>query len=97
MPVRLAPEDAATAPAIALRDAGSGEDIQLDIADAVRAATLFALVLEAQGYEETAITRMIDDAIADDEFDLQTEAKVAEWLDRVHMRYREAERREAAR
>lgn len=78
---------------------GAPEDrVVLDVADTVRAAVLFALVLDAQGHDETAITRMIDDAIGDEEQAvLETESQVAEWLDRVHMRYREAERREAAR
>jgi hypothetical protein len=68
-----------------------------DVAGAVRAAALFTLVLDAQGHEELAITRIIDDAIGDENAALQTEAQVAEWLDRVHMRYRDAERREVSR
>lgn len=68
-----------------------------DVAGAVRAATLFTLVLDAQGHEELAITRVIDDAIGDENAALQTESQVAEWLDRVHMRYRDAERREVSR
>lgn len=86
---------AATSAALA-RHKESEPDVH-EIGDAVRAATLFSLVLDAQGNDEMAITRIIDDAIADEDTSLKTEEQIGEWLDRVHLRYRQAERREAAR
>ena len=81
----------------ALGGTAAPQEVRPDVAGAVRAAALFTLALDAQGHEELAITRMIDDAIGDEDAPLETEAEVAEWLDRVHMRYRDSERREAAR
>lgn len=81
----------------ALRAHGVAEERSLDLADTVKAAALFTLVLDAQGRDEAAITRLLDAAIGDDEAALPSKAAVAEWLDRVRLRYREAERREAGR
>lgn len=68
-----------------------------DLADAVRAAALLSLVLEAQGHDEMAITRMIDAAIAGETPELCRKDQIGDWLDRVHGRYRDAERRETRR
>ncbi len=71
--------------------------------DAVRSAVLFSLVLDAQGYDEVTITRLIDDAIGDDEDSggddggFATLAGTQGWLDRVHTRYQAAQKREAGR
>ncbi len=73
---------------------GAGES-QPDITEAVKAAALFALVLEGQGHDEAAITRMIDAAIGEEDPTLGSAAEVAAWLDRVRRRYRDAERKEA--
>ena len=66
-----------------------------DLADAVRAAALLSLVLDAQGHDEMAITRIIDDAIAGETPELCRKDQISDWLDRVHWRYRDAERKEA--
>lgn len=81
----------------ALRPHGVGDAPRPNSTDAVRAAALFALVLDAQGHDEAAITRMIDAAIGDEEPVLRSEADAAAWLDRVRQRYGEAEAREAGR
>ncbi len=65
--------------------------------DVLRAAVLFSLVLDAQGYDEVTITRLIDDAIGDDDADINSLADAQAWLDRVHTRYQTAQKREAAR
>lgn len=74
-----------------LRAHGNSEERLLDRTDAVKAAALFALVLDAQGHGEAAITRMIDGAMGDDDPTLESELEIAAWLDRVRRRYREAE------
>jgi hypothetical protein len=74
-----------------LRAHGNSEERLLDRTDAVKAAALFALVLDAQGHGEAAITRMIDGAMGDDDPTLESELEIAAWLDRVCRRYREAE------
>lgn len=84
----------ATAVRGALRAHDVIEEGRPDVAEAVRAAALFALVLEGQGHEEAAITRMIDHAIGEDDPALDSEIEAAAWLDKVCLRYREAERRE---
>lgn len=81
----------------ALRPRGVSDEPRPDSTDAVRAAALFALVLDAQGHDEAAITRLIDAAIGDEEPALRTAAEVAAWLDRVRQRYAEAAAGEAAR
>jgi hypothetical protein len=81
----------------ALRPHGVSGEPRPDSVDAVKAAALFALVLEAQGHDEAAITRMVDAAIGDDDPVLQAESDVAGWLDEVRLRYAEAEAREAGR
>lgn len=78
-----------------LRARGVADDSQVDATEAVKAAALFALVLESQGHDEVAITGMIDAAIGDDDAALGSAAEVAAWLDRVRLRYRDAERKEA--
>lgn len=77
-----------------LRAHGAGEERPADRTDAVKAAALFALVLEAQGHGEAAITRLIDAAIGHDEPVLETDTEIAAWLDDVCRRYRDAEARE---
>lgn len=50
--------------------------------DAVRAAALFALLLELQGRDEAAITRILDQVICDDDdLDAATAEQVGAWLD----------------
>ncbi len=67
-------------------------------ADTIRAAALFALVLDAQELDEMSITRVIDDAIGeDDTMDLDSAEAVREWLDRVQTRYATAFARERNR
>ena len=65
--------------------------------DAVRAAALLSLVLDAEGHNEMAITRMVDDTISDETPQLRSEDQISDWLDNVHLRYRDSERREAGR
>ena len=65
--------------------------------DAVRAAALLSLVLDAEGHNEMAITRMVDDTISDEAPQLRSEDQISDWLDNVHLRYRDSERREAGR
>ncbi len=81
----------------AIRKMGATSPESPDLADAVRAAALLSLVLDAQGHNEMAITRMIDDAISDETPELRSEDQISDWLDHVHLRYRESERREAIR
>lgn len=81
----------------AVRKMGATPPEAPDLADAVRAAALLSLVLDAQGHNEMAITRMIDDALSDEAPELRSEDQISNWLDHVHLRYRESERREAMR
>lgn len=74
-----------------LRDHGKDLLPPSDRADAVRAAALFTLVLEAQGRGEAAITRLIDSALGGEEPVLETDSEIAGWLDGVRRRYRAAE------
>ena len=87
--------------AAALRHAGGGRaaapEMRPDLAGAVEAAALFALVLEAQGHDEAAITRLIDAAVGDEDAALDSGAAIAAWLERVLRRYRAAEMLETAR
>ncbi len=66
--------------------------------DAVRAAALFALVLELQGRGEAAITRMLDRVIDDDDesADFDTPEATRAWLDGIRHRLDLALRAEAA-
>jgi hypothetical protein len=55
--------------------------------DAVRAAALFALLLELQGREEAAITRILDATVGDDEPpEMETTAAARGWLDGLRHR-----------
>lgn len=87
--------------AAALRHAGGGREAapetRADLAEAVKAAALFALVLEAQGRDEAAITRLIDAAVGDEDAALHSGPEIAAWLERVLRRYRAAETLETAR
>ncbi len=66
--------------------------------DAVRAAALFALVLELQGRGEAAITRVLDRVIEDDDeaADVETPAAARAWLDGIRERLDLALRAEAS-
>ncbi|MHC4947062.1 MAG: DUF2868 domain-containing protein [Planctomycetota bacterium] len=59
-----------------------------DLGPAVRAAALFALVLELQGRDEATITRVLDETLGpdDDERRLGAAADVRAWLDEVRHR-----------
>ncbi len=87
----------ATAISGSVRKMGATPPDAPDLADAVRAAALLSLVLDAQGHSEMAITRMIDDALSDEATELRSEDQISDWLDNVHLKYRESERREATR
>ena len=72
------------------------------IDDAVRAAALFALLLELQGRDEAAITRILDGALPDDahqadaaDATLGDPRVCADWLDDVRHRLDLALAREA--
>jgi hypothetical protein len=54
--------------------------------DAVRAAALFALLLELQSCDETTITRRLDGAVGDDDLDATSPEAVRRWLDAVRHR-----------
>ncbi|MHC4079896.1 MAG: DUF2868 domain-containing protein [Planctomycetota bacterium] len=55
--------------------------------DAVRAAALFALLLELQGRDEAAITRILDETVGDTEPpEIETAAAARGWLDEVRHR-----------
>ena len=55
--------------------------------NALRAAALFALLLELQGRDEVAITRILDQAIAeDDATDVDALDGARRWLDDVRHR-----------
>ena len=55
--------------------------------DAVRAAALFALLLELQGRDEATITRLLDRVIDDDDdLDAASAAQTRAWLDRMRHR-----------
>jgi hypothetical protein len=65
--------------------------------DAVRAAALFALLLELQGRDEAAITRILDETVGDDEPpEIETAASARAWLDGLRHRLDLALGREAA-
>jgi hypothetical protein len=56
--------------------------------DAVRAAALFALLLELQGRDEAAITRILDDAIGEAEPpEIDTAIAARNWLDEIRHRF----------
>jgi hypothetical protein len=67
----------------------SAEDIDRDRSRAIRAATLFALLLELQGRDEAAISRVLDRALpeADDEMHASGAGDVRGWLDDVRHRF----------
>ena len=79
----------------------AGESEPGDWSDAVRAATLFALLLELQGRDETTISRVLegaieeDDALGDGERPEGRARACAEWLDDVRHRFDLALAREA--
>jgi hypothetical protein len=55
--------------------------------DAVRAAALFGLLLELQGRDETAITRILDETLGGQEPpELETATAARGWLDDVRHR-----------
>jgi hypothetical protein len=68
-----------------------------DCGDAVRAAALFALLLELQGRDEAAITRILDETVGDEEPpEIETSAAARTWLDGLRHRLDLALGREAA-
>ncbi|MHC4422453.1 MAG: DUF2868 domain-containing protein, partial [Planctomycetota bacterium] len=55
--------------------------------DAVRAAALFALLLELQGRDEAAITRILDETVGEAEPpEIDTSAEARTWLDEIRHR-----------
>ncbi|MDY7109499.1 MAG: hypothetical protein SYC29_12765, partial [Planctomycetota bacterium] len=71
-------------------DARDGADDRLGPADALRSAALFALLLELQGREEAAITRILDRTLPEgevDDADLADADDRAAWLDEVRHRF----------
>jgi hypothetical protein len=71
----------------ASKDEDAGGTAPAGQGEAIRAAALFALLLELQGRPESAITRCLDQAIGDDEpEDDATAAAFSAWLDRVRHR-----------
>jgi hypothetical protein len=67
-----------------------------DLTNAVRAAALFALLLELQGRGETTITRVLDRSIPDDDMIPSNGADARAWLDDVRHRFDLALAQEAA-
>ncbi|MCH8343375.1 MAG: DUF2868 domain-containing protein [Planctomycetes bacterium] len=66
--------------------------------DAIRAATLFALLLELQGKDEAAITRILEQAVdADDVIDAGSADSTRAWLDGIRHRLDVALAEEARR
>lgn len=71
------------------KEAPRGEEDRIARTDALRSAALFALLLELQGREEAAISRILDRTLADeeaDEADLAGADACAGWLDEVRHR-----------
>jgi hypothetical protein len=69
-------------------EARTGEDIEGDWAWAIRAATLFAVLLELQGRDEAEISRVLDATLPDDdELIASSTAHVRRWLDDVRHRF----------
>lgn len=58
-----------------------------DVAAAVRAAALFAMVLELQGHAEADITRILDATIPDDEQAINNAKEVNDWLESLRHRF----------
>ena len=59
-----------------------------DLGDAVRAAALFAMLLELQGRGEATITRVLDHAVApDDEQPIESAAHVQPYLTELRHRF----------
>jgi len=70
-------------------DEASDEEFRTSVADAVRSAALFALLLELQGRQEAAISRVLDRTLGDDEGDdasLAGPDACARWLDEIRHR-----------
>jgi hypothetical protein len=59
----------------------------VDLTDAVRSAALFALLLELQGHDEIAITRLIDRVAGDDDSVLDNAETVWQWLTALRQRF----------
>ena len=68
-----------------------------DLEQSIRSATLLAIVLELQGGPEPVITRVLDQALVDDELPSIDEASIRRWLDHVRHRFDMALARETAR
>jgi hypothetical protein len=69
-------------------EAETTEDIEGDSSRAIRAATLFAVLLELQGRDETEISRVLDRTLPDDdELIASSTADVRHWLDDVRHRF----------
>lgn len=75
------------------------ESASQQFSDAVRAAALFALILELQGRDERTITRVLDQAIPEAAMnaDIAHAADVERWLNDVHHHLDMALAREAVR
>ncbi|HRP62055.1 MAG TPA: DUF2868 domain-containing protein [Phycisphaerales bacterium] len=58
-----------------------------NVAAAVRAAVLFAMVLELQGHAEADITRILDATIPDHEQAIRDATEVKNWLDSLRHRF----------
>ena len=73
-------------PAAELSGDESAKNVQLT--ESVQAATLFALLLELQGYDETAITRLLEQVLeGDGSSEIDTGESVKRWLDDVRHRF----------
>lgn len=58
-----------------------------EVTAAVRAAALFAMVLELQGHIEADITRILDATLPDNDHALMNETEVTAWLDSLRHRF----------
>jgi hypothetical protein len=58
-----------------------------DVADAVRASSLFAVTLELQSRDETTITRVLEQTFADDDVELTRASAIHNWLNACRHRF----------
>jgi hypothetical protein len=84
-------------PAGSPKAAAIDDNSPADIGDAVRAAVLFAILLELQGRDEAAITRILDRVIDESSDPLLTSTREMDvWLDDIRHRFDTALARESA-